>query len=76
MGLVGGILGLAIGVGASFVGTSALGGLLGVTSFSPVFVPSVLIGVAALSFVLGSLAGAWPAWQASRVDPVRALRAQ
>jgi len=76
MGLVGGILGLAIGVGASFVGTSALGGLLGVTSFSPVFVPSLLIGVAALSFVLGSLAGAWPAWQASRVDPVRALRAQ
>ena len=76
MGFAGGILGIAIGVGASFVGTLALGRLLGVTSFAPVFVPWLLLGVAALSFVLGSLAGAWPAWHASRIDPVEALRSQ
>jgi len=74
MGLAGGILGLAFGIGVSFIGTSMLGRLLGVTSFSPAFLPWLLIGVVALSFVLGALAGAWPAWHASRLDPVRALR--
>ena len=74
MGLVGGVLGLVIGIGVSFAGTSALGRLLGVTSFSPAFLPWLLAGVVGFSFVLGALAGAWPAWHASRLDPVRALR--
>ena len=76
MGLAGGILGLLIGVGLSFVGTSTLGRLLGVTSFSPAFALWLLVGVVGFSFLLGSLAGAWPAWHASRVDPVRALSSQ
>jgi len=74
MGLVGGVLGLGIGVALGFAGTSALGELLGVTSFSPVFTPWLLLGGVGFSFVLGALAGAWPAWHASRLDPVHALR--
>lgn len=75
MGAVGGLLGVMIGIGVSIAGTSAFGRLLGVTSFSPSFPPWLVIGALAASFLLGALAGAWPAWQASRLDPVRALRA-
>ena len=33
-------------------------------------------GVLAFSFVLGALSGAWPAWRASRLNPVDALAAE
>jgi len=76
MGLIGGILGLGVGTGLSFVGTSLLAGLMGVTSFSPVFTPGLFIGVVGFSLLLGCLAGAWPAWHAARLDPVEALAAE
>jgi putative ABC transport system permease protein len=76
MGLIGGLLGLAIGVGLSYIGTSFLAKLMFVTSFSPAFTPGLFLGVVSLSFVLGSLAGAWPAWHAARLDPVKALSAE
>jgi len=73
MGLAGGIFGLVIGVGVSFLGTSILGQWMGVTTFLPAFPPWLLVGVVWFSFVLGALAGVWPAWHAARLDPVRAL---
>jgi len=73
MGLAGGIFGLIIGVAASFLGTSLLGRWMGVTTFSPSFPPWLLVGVVWFSFILGALAGIWPAWHAARLDPVRAL---
>jgi len=73
MGLTGGLLGLAVGVGASFVGTRFLGGWIGVTTFAPVFPSWLVLGSIALSFMLGAIAGVWPAWQAARLDPVCAL---
>jgi len=76
MGLIGGILGLVIGTGLSFLGTSVLGRLMGVTSFSPSFTPGLIVGVVGFSFVLGALAGAWPAWHAARLDPVEALASE
>ena len=76
MGLIGGILGLVIGTGLSFLGTSVLGRLMGVTSFSPSFTPGLIVGVVGFSFVLGALAGAWPAWHAARLDPVLALASE
>ena len=75
MGLTGGVLGLGLGMGASFLGTRLLGDLIGVTSFLPFFAPWLLLGAIALSFVLGALAGVWPAWHAARLDPVNALAA-
>lgn len=38
--------------------------------------PLYLLGALLLSGVIGALAGIWPAWQASRVDPIEALRAE
>jgi putative ABC transport system permease protein len=76
MGLIGGILGLGVGAGLSFVGTSLLAQLMGVTSFSPVFTPGLFLGVVGFSLLLGCLAGAWPAWHAARLDPVEALAAE
>jgi len=76
MGLIGGILGLSIGAGLSFLGTSVVSGLLGVPSFSPVFDPGLIVGTVGFSFLLGALAGAWPAWHAARLDPVEALASE
>lgn len=73
MGLTGGVLGLGLGVGASYLGTTLLGDLIGVTTFSPAFAPWLIFGSVGLSFVLGALAGIWPAWHAARLDPVSAL---
>ena len=64
-------IGLAIGIGVVVVAGRALEGLLfGVRAADPVT-------IAAVTFVLGAVAlvAAWaPAWRASRVDPIEALR--
>jgi putative ABC transport system permease protein len=75
MGLIGGLLGLGAGVGLSLLGTRFIGPKLGVTAFSPMFASSLILGVLGLSLVLGALAGAWPAWRASRLQPAVALTA-
>jgi len=76
MGFLGGILGLVLGSVLSFLGTRLLGPSLGVGSFSPVISIGLVLGVLAFSFVLGALSGAWPAWRASRLNPVDALAAE
>jgi putative ABC transport system permease protein len=76
MGLLGGILGLALGTGLSFLGTRVVGGLLGIPAFSPVFSLGLIVGTVGFSFLLGAVAGAWPAWHAARLDPVVALAAE
>ncbi len=76
MGLIGGILGLVLGGVLSFFGTRLLGPALGVGSFQPVLGGSLIVGVLVASFVIGALSGAWPAWRASRLNPVEALAAE
>ena len=73
MGLIGGLLGLAAGVGLSLLGTRVVGPQLGVAAFSPIFDAGLILGVLSLSLLLGALAGVWPAWRASRLQPVVAL---
>jgi predicted permease len=64
-------LGLALGVAASRALSNTLGSLLfGVTSGDPV----TYVGVGALLIVVAAVAGYIPAWRASRIDPMAALR--
>ena len=76
MGLIGGVLGLILGSTLSLLGSRLLGPSLGVGSFTPVIDAWLVGGVLAFSFVLGALSGVWPAWRASRLNPVDALAAE
>ncbi len=76
MGLIGGILGLVLGGVLSVFGTRLLGPALGVGSFQPVLTAPLILSVLAASFVIGALSGAWPAWRASRLNPVEALASE
>ena len=64
-------LGLALGMAGSRVLSSALGGLLfGITTGDPV----TFIEVGTLLIAVATIAGYIPAWKASRIDPMVALR--
>jgi len=76
MGLIGGVLGLILGSTLSLLGSRLLGPSLGVGSFTPIIDGWLISGVLVFSFVLGALSGVWPAWRASRLNPVDALAAE
>jgi ABC-type antimicrobial peptide transport system permease subunit len=64
-------LGLALGMAGSRVLSSALGTLLyGITSGDPV----TFIEVGTVLITVAAIAGYIPAWKASRIDPMVALR--
>tara|TARA_Y100000034_G_scaffold136405_1_gene212673 strand:+ start:1061 stop:2272 length:1212 start_codon:yes stop_codon:yes gene_type:complete len=74
LGLVGGIVGAVVGLGLAFgvsiIAGSSLGGLvLKVTVSYP-----LLIAAVSFSFLIGTFAGILPALQASKLNPVEALR--
>ncbi len=84
MGLIGGIIGTAIGVGGSYAlaavmprflnfgGGSSSGFSLGYAM--PVFSPVTIGAIIIISAVIGIIAGSIPAYKASRVEPVKVLR--
>ena len=66
------VLGLALGMAGSRALSSALGSLLfGITSGDPL----TFIEVGTLLIAVAAVAGYIPAWKASRIDPMVALRA-
>ena len=67
LSLVGGVIGIASGVGFAL--------LVGFVSPLPsaVSVPSLFLGLA-MSCMVGVFFGSYPAWRASRLDPIEALR--
>ena len=74
LGTVGGVIGIALGMsfayGISFIGRILLGSELIQASVSPYLV----LGALVFSFVLGTLFGVLPAYQASKLNPVDSLR--
>jgi len=73
MGLVGGIVGTLLGLGLSAIASSFIGRFFEIELIvvaSPVLIAVTLLG----SFILGAFAGLWPAWRASRLPVVDALR--
>ena len=67
MSLLGGLGGIVIGVGASVLITFFAGWAVKVSAFSVVLATT-------FSVVVGMLFGLWPAKQASRLNPIEALR--
>ena len=65
--VIGGLLGLAVGIAAAYIGGSAL-------SVSPVFSAATVALALGVAAAVGILAGIGPAVQASSVEPTEALR--
>ncbi len=68
LSLLGGIIGILIGSG----GAIAIGKL--VENFNPVVAPGAVIMAVSFSVAVGLFFGLYPAWRASRLNPIEALR--
>ena len=66
----GGVAGLVLGVGGGALLNAAVPALQSATP------PGIVITALALSVTVGLVAGAAPAWRASRLDPVESLRTE
>ncbi len=80
IGFVGGLGGILLGViGSGIIGSLASGAATGSGGFGRVFgttaiTPALLIGALLFSIIIGMVAGVIPAYRASKLKPVDALR--
>lgn len=81
MGFIGGLIGASAGIFLAYVlsffftFTPVMGSHAAATiHVQPVFPPEILLLAIAMATVVGALAGLIPAWRASRLTPVEALR--
>jgi len=75
IGILGATLGIALGIGAGYLLVNVLSfGPGGGPDISPVYQPGDLAYVWGLSVGLSVLAGIYPAWKASKLEPIMALR--
>jgi len=73
MGLVGGILGIIFGLIIGYAGTYGINSFLGSES-SPEINIILIVGALIGSFLIGAIAGIFPAMRAANQNPVEALR--
>ena len=86
IGLIGAAIGIASGLGLANlftrVGFSAIGGgqwgnqgnLMGGITISPVLTPTVFIGAFSFGLIVSIIFALYPAWRASKLKPIEALR--
>ena len=82
IGILGSTLGLVMGIGGAYILTSGFGprtpgaGPPGAAAanITPVFVANDMFNVWILSMLLSLAAGLYPAWKATRLSPIEALR--
>ena len=71
VGLLGGVLGIGIGVGLGRM-VALLPGLYG--SMEVLFGPQLFVQALLVALLAGAVGGLYPAWRATRMRPVEALR--
>jgi len=74
LGLIGGIIGVIIGLSLAFAAAGAASSALGGLDFKISLNFPFLIFAALFSVVIGGISGVFPAIQASKLNPVEALR--
>ena len=79
IGVAGSSVGLLMGTALSFVLIPVLGRLGGPgaaqsPSISPIFVPETIMTIFMIGVLISTIAGFYPAWRASKMRPVEALR--
>ncbi len=74
LGLIGGLIGAALGVGIGYIGTSALNAFLSSTTKPSISVWLIVFTMAG-SFLIGSVSGLVPALKAAKENPVEDIRA-
>ncbi|TAK36818.1 MAG: ABC transporter permease [Chloroflexota bacterium] len=75
IGFVGGVVGLMLGYGMASLLNAAASSALGGTELW-VVTPRLATLVVVFATILGAAAGLYPAWNAARLDPVKALRTE
>ncbi len=72
IGLIGGLLGIALGVGLSMI-IQAIGVAYVGSTFQTVISIEMVVGALLFAMVVGTLAGTYPAYKAAKLDPVESL---
>ena len=73
IGFIGASLGIAFGIGLAYL-LSVIGASGGGVYIAPIFLPNELVQVWLMSLTVTILAGLFPAWKASRLSPLIAMR--
>jgi hypothetical protein len=73
IGFIGATLGIVSGIGLAYL-LSASGASEGGVYIAPIFLPNELLQVWLMSLAVTMLAGLFPAWKASRLSPLIAMR--
>jgi putative ABC transport system permease protein len=74
--LIGCTIGVGLGYAASFAGTFVIQQIFRIDNGYAVITPGSIILATAVSTGIGLFFGFWPAWRASRLQPVQALRSE